>query len=146
MADTTPQSFENHTRIVPPFHVVTLGIFVINLVWTLYRLVTYPAADTVISLLLAVAFLLLAFYARIFSLTVQDRVIRQEMRLRMKELLPQDLQARINEFTPRQLVALRFASDAELPGLCRTVLTDKVSDGKAIKKMIKQWNADHLRA
>ena len=146
MADRTPQSFDNHTRIVPPFHMVTLGIFLINLLWTLYHLVKYPAAGTAMAFLLALAFLLVAFYARTFALTVQDRVIRLEMRLRMKEILPADLQSRIGEFTPRQLVALRFASDAELPGLCRTVLADKISDGKSIKKMIKTWNADHLRA
>ncbi len=146
MAETDPQSFQKHARIVPAYHIAALGIFIINLIWSIYRLVKYPAAGTAISFLLAIAFLLLFFYARVFALTVQDRVIRLEMRLRMKELLPADLQARIHDFTPRQLVALRFASDAELPALCRTVLTDKVSDQKAIKKMIKDWQADHLRA
>ena len=146
MADTAPQSFENHTRFVPPFHVGVLGIFALNLVWALYRLVRYPAVGTAMTVLLAIGFILAAFYARVFALTVQDRVIRLEMRLRMKDLLPADLQGRIGELTPKQLVAMRFASDAELPSLCRTVLTDTVSDGKTIKKMIKDWQADHLRA
>src|SRR4051812_6734136 len=139
MAETAPQSFANHTRFVPAFHIGTLGIFLLNLIWSLYRLVKYPAVGTGMTALLAVGFILAALYARIFALTVQDRVIRLEMRLRMKELLPPDLAARISEFTPRQLVALRFASDAELPDLCRTVLTDKITDGKAIKKMVKHW-------
>jgi hypothetical protein len=146
MAEAAPQSFENHARIVPPYHMVVFGIFLMNVVWSLYRLVKYPAAGTAISFLLAVAFVLLAFYARVFALTVQDRVIRLEMRLRLKELLPADLQGRIADFTPRQLVALRFASDAELPELCRSVLADKGADQKAIKRMIKSWQADHLRA
>ena len=146
MADTAPQSFANHTRFVPPFHIGALGIFALNLIWALYRLVKYPAVGTAMTALLAVAFILGALYARIFALTVQDRVIRLEMRLRMRELLPADLQGRIGELTTRQLVALRFASDAELPALCRTVLTDKITDKTAIKKMVKEWQGDHLRA
>jgi hypothetical protein len=146
MAETATQSFKNHTRIVPAFHVVTLGIFVLNLVWALLRLVKYPAVDTAMTVLLAVAFIMAAVFARVFTLTVQDRVIRLEMRLRMKEVLPADLQARIPELTRGQLVALRFASDSELPDLCRKVLTDKITDKKAIKLMVKDWQADHLRA
>jgi Family of unknown function (DUF6526) len=146
MADTAPQSLENHTRVVPAYHMGIFAIFMLNLVWSLYRLVKYPSADTIVSLLLAVGLILLAFYARVFALTVQDRVIRLEMQLRLRQMLPADLQARIDELTPKQLVALRFASDEELPGLCRTVLNDKVGDQKSIKKMIKKWRPDHLRA
>jgi hypothetical protein len=146
MAQTQPQSFENHTRIVPAYHMLTLGIFVVNLLWSIYRLARVPSVDALVTLLLAVAFILLLLYARSFSLTVQDRVIRLEMQLRLKGLLPPDLQGRIPEFTPRQLIALRFASDEELPDLCRTVLRDNIREGKAIKKMIKNWKADYLRA
>jgi hypothetical protein len=146
MAEIASQDFKNHTRFVPPFHVGTLGIFGLNLVWSLYRLVKYPAVGTAITVLLAVAFIMGAIYARVFALTVQDRVIRLEMRQRMKEVLPADLQGRMAEFTPSQLVALRFAGDAELPDLCRRVLTDKIADKKAIKLLIKDWQADHLRA
>jgi hypothetical protein len=146
MADTAPQSFENHTRVVPAYHMGVLGIFAINLFWSLYRVVKYPSADTLVSLLLAAALILLFFYARTFALTVQDRVIRLEMQLRLRQLLPADLQSRIDDLTPKQLVALRFASDEELPALCRTVMNDKVVDQKSIKKMIKQWRPDHLRA
>jgi hypothetical protein len=145
MAENALQNLENHTRRVPVYLAV-IGIFVLNLVWAVIRLVKYPAMDTVMAVLMATAFILLSLYSRRFTLTVQDRLIRLEMRLRMKELLPADLQNRIGEFTLRQLVALRFASDEELPGLCRTVLADKISDGKAIKQMIKHWQADHLRA
>jgi hypothetical protein len=146
MADIQPQSFENHARIVPAFHMATLGILVVNLLWSLYRMIRMPGVESLVALLLAVAFILLAVYARVFALTVQDRVIRLEMQLRLRGLLPPDLQGRISEFTPRQLVALRFASDEELPDLCRTVLRDNIKEGKTIKKMIKNWKADYLRA
>jgi hypothetical protein len=145
MADTAPQSFDNHARRVP-WYVAALGILIANVVWSTYHLVRYPSGSTVMTCLVAVALVLVSLYARSFALTVQNRVIRLEMRLRLKELLPADLHARIGDFTPGQLVALRFASDAELPALCRTVLADNLSDQKAIKKMIKQWQADHLRA
>jgi hypothetical protein len=140
------QNFENHTKLVPAFHFVVLPIFAINLVWSLYRIAHVFSAESVISLLVAFAFVLLAFYSRMFSLTVQDRVIRLEMQLRMQQLLPADLKPRIPEFTVAQLVSLRFASDAELPGLARKVLDEKMNDRKAIKKMIQNWQPDLLRA
>lgn len=140
------QNFENHTKLVPAFHFVVLPIFAINLVWSLYRIAHVFSAESVISLLVAVAFVLLALYSRMFSLTVQDRVIRLEMQLRMQQLLPADLKPRIPEFTVAQLVSLRFASDAELPGLARKVLNEKMNDRKAIKKMIQNWQPDLLRA
>jgi len=146
MAQPVPQSLENHARIIPAYHGGALGIFVVNLLWSIYRVVQVPGVESVISLLLAIAFILLFFYARIFALTVQDRVIRLEMQLRLRGLLPADLQARIPDLTPRQLIAMRFASDEELPDLCRTVVNNNITDGKAIKKMIKTWKADHLRA
>jgi hypothetical protein len=45
-----------------------------------------------------------------------------------------------------QLVSLRFASDAELPALARKVLDEKLSDRKGIKQLVKDWQADYLRA
>lgn len=96
--------------------------------------------------MLALAFFLLAFYARTFALLVQDRLIRLEMRLRMLQFLPQELRPRIPDFTVDQMVALRFASDAELPGLSKKVLDEKFADRAAIKKMIQNWQPDLVRA
>jgi dolichyl-phosphate-mannose--protein O-mannosyl transferase len=142
----TPQTFENHAKFVPGYHIVVFGIFVINLLWSIYRLIHALSAESVISLLLAIAFLLLFFYARIFALTVQDRVIRLEMQLRLHQCLPAELRSRIPEFEVAQLIALRFASDQELPELARKVLNERIQDRKAIKKMVKNWNSDFLRA
>ncbi|HEV2618080.1 MAG TPA: DUF6526 family protein [Candidatus Acidoferrales bacterium] len=141
------QTFANHTRIVPAFHMVALPILLLNLVYGIYRLVhTWFSFEALVSLLVAIALLLVALYARMFALAVQDRVIRLEMRLRLEKLLPADLKLRILEFSVGQLIALRFASDAELPDLARHVLDEKVKNKKTIKQMIKTWKADNLRA
>ena len=145
MAEPAQQSFENHARVVPAYHMGALGIFLINLLWSLYRLAKYPGADTVVSLLLAVGFLLLFFYARVFALTVQDRVIRLEERMRYERLLPEDLKARIGEFTISQLVTQRLAGNKELTSRARKVLDEKIKERKAIKQMIQSWRADFRR-
>ena len=140
------QTFDNHVRRVPtPFAVGFLLVFV-NLVWTLFRVVTDFSLDRLVAVLAALALAVATSYARTFALKVQDRVIRLETRLRLAQVLPADLHARIKELTLGQLVPLRFASDAELPELTRRVLTDKITDRTAIKKMIKHWEADWLRA
>jgi hypothetical protein len=140
------QSFENHTKIVPAFHYFILPVFAINLVSAIYRAWHFLSIGTVISALVAGALVLLAFYARVFALRVQDRVIRLEMQLRLQNVLPPDLRARISGFSVGQLVALRFASDAELPELARKVMDERLTGRKAIKKMIKNWQPDLLRA
>ena len=140
------QNFQNHAKTVPMFHFVVLPILAVNFVWSIVNLVRYFSAGTIRSLLVSFALLALAFLARIFALTVQDRVIRLEMRLRMLEILPPDLRVRVPEFTVAQLIALRFAGDAELPALARKVLDEKISDRAAIKKMVQNWQADLLRA
>lgn len=146
MAQTVPQNFENHARLVPAYHFVAFPLLAINFFYALYQVVTDFSWDRLVAFGVAVALILVFFVARVMALTVQDRVIRLEERMRMRELLPADLQARILEFTPKQLVALRFASDGELPALARTVLDERINDQKAIKKMITTWRADHLRA
>ena len=146
MAHNVPQTFENHARILPAYHYVAFPLFAVNFFYMLYQVVTAFSWANLVGFGLSVALVLLFFIARVMALTVQDRVIRLEERMRMRALLPADLQPRIEEFTIKQLVALRFASDQELPGLARTVLDAKITDQKAIKKMITAWRADHLRA
>jgi len=145
MADAQ-QNMSNHARYVPGYHFVLSVLLLAVLGWQIYYLAIRPSLGTVLGMVLAVALILMYWYMRVFAVTVQDRVIRLEERLRMAALLSADLQARIPEFTTEQLVALRFASDAELPVLARQVLEGQIADQKAIKAMIKQWRADHLRA
>jgi Family of unknown function (DUF6526) len=144
--DTVAQNFENHTKLVPAFHFFVLPVLAINLVWSIYRAWNFFSTGTVISALLAAALVLMALLGRMFSLTVQDRVIRLEMQLRLQNVLPPDLRVRIAEFNVGQLVSLRFASDAEVPELARKVLDEHLTDRKAIKKLIRNWQPDLLRA
>ena len=145
MAEPTPQTYQNHTRWVPGYHFLTMPILALNLVWNLYRLVTSFSFETVVGVLLAVAIAFGVLFARIFALAAQDRVIRLEERMRMQALLPDDLKPRINDFTTGQLIALRFASDGELPDLARRVLDEQIAKQKPIKEAIKVWRPDYQR-
>jgi hypothetical protein len=146
MPQPSPQSLENHTRYLPAYHFVVFPLFFLNFCWALYQAVMHFSWANALGLALAVALVLLALVARTMVLTVQDRVIRFEERLRMRALLPADLQPHIDQFTVQQLVALRFASDDELPALARTVVEGTIEDQKAIKKLITRWRPDHQRA
>lgn len=146
MSESKRQNFENHARFFPLFHFVVAPILLLNIVWAVVGVIRHASADTAIALLVAIALFLLALTARLMALTVQDRVIRLEMRLRMQQLLPPELCARIPEFTVGQLISLRFASDAELAPLAKKVLDDRLTNRTAIKKMVRDWQADFLRA
>jgi hypothetical protein len=146
VAQEKTQRFENHNRVVPAYHMFVFAVFLVNFVWRLVQLKDGITFASIMNVLLAAAFVVLFFYARTFPLTVQDRVIRLEMRLRLERLLPADLRSRIPEFTLPQLISLRFAGDGELPALARQVLDEKLNDRKSIKRRIKNWQADFLRA
>jgi hypothetical protein len=141
------QNFANHGRFYPPFHFFVIPVMVINLIWTLSRLWRLGFSwDGLERVLLALGLTVGFLIARIMVLRIQDRVIRLEERLRFERVLPADLKPRIGEFTVDQLVALRFASDAELPALARRVVDEKMAKRKAIKQMVKTWKPDYLRA
>jgi hypothetical protein len=145
MADQT-QTYANHTRWLPPFHYFVLPVLALNFLNGVRHLWRAPNLSTAWALVVAFALLMLAGVARQMVVAVQDRVIRLEMRLRLRECLPADLQARIAELSRRQLVALRFASDAEMADLVRDVLAGKLKTGKEIKMGVKNWQGDFLRA
>ena len=145
MAERT-QSFKSHTRFLPPFHFFVVPVLLINLLNAIGHLWLEPTGSMAFQVVVATALLLLALLSRSQVVTVQDRVIRLEMRLRLRAALPPDLQPRINELTVRQLVPLRFASDAELPALVRDVLDGRLTKSSDIKKQVKNWQADWLRA
>ena len=141
------QSFANHSRFLPPFHFFVIPVLVINFFWSIYRwYASRWSLNGFESVVVAAALVLGFLTARLMALSVQDRVIRLEERLRFERLLPADLKARIGEFNIAQFVALRFASDAELPVLARKVLDEKITERKPIKRLVKNWRADYQRA
>jgi hypothetical protein len=144
MTQQTPQTFSNHARYVPLYHFVLTSIALLLLGMSIRRMALRFSAEALFEFLLVVALVLVAYFARGFALTVQDRVIRLEVRLRLQALAP-DLATRFDEFTPAQFTALRFADDAELPALARQVLDGKLTKGVEIKKQIRNWKADNLR-
>jgi hypothetical protein len=140
------QTLKNHTRFFPLYHFFVLPVLMINVLVAVWQVYKDPSAATTWSLVVALALVMLALTARVMALTVQDRLIRLEMRLRMQQLLPPELAARIGEIGRPQFVALRFASDAELPDLVREVLTGKLGTQKAIKERVRNWQPDYFRA
>jgi hypothetical protein len=152
MAEPAPQSLANHARYVPMFHFAGGGLVLVNLLWSFVRIYhalrvpgRFAMGDSVDGLLVAILLVILFWYTREFPIKAQDRIIRLEMRLRLAELLSADLRSRIGELRPDQLIALRFAADAELPELTRQVLDGRLTTGSQIKSQISSWQADHLR-
>jgi Family of unknown function (DUF6526) len=146
MANTVPQTYKTHRRFVPLFHFVIAPFLVFHLGWTLWILYKVRTFGSLVHALLALALIFIFLFARSFALKVQDRVIRLEMRLRLQEVLPGELRGRIDELSTGSLVALRFASTAELPDLVRRVLDGELKGREPIKKAIQHWQADDLRA
>ena len=142
---TTDQNYGNHRKFVRGYHVVAFSILMINLIYSVYVAVTSFSVGAVVGLLLAVGLLMIAFYARIFALGAQDRVIRLEEQLRLRELLPPDQQAVIGKLSTAQLIALRFASDAEVGELAVAVTAEGIEDRDVIKKRVKNWRPDNQR-
>jgi hypothetical protein len=144
MADTA-QNFKNHGRLIPAFHFFVLPILLINALYTVSLAWRGPSFDTGFGVLVGFALLLTALFARTQALKAQDRVIRLEMRLRMREVLPADMHGRINDVTPEQLIGLRFAGDGELADLVRQTLDGTLATQKSIKQAVQDWQADNLR-
>ena len=140
------QTYENHGQYRPEYHIVVFFTLLANFAWATYQLAHGITGASVVAFLMSVALVVMFFSLRTQILTVQDRVIRLEMRQRFREVLGADLAARANTLSLRQIIALRFASDAELTTLVGDVLAGQVSAPKEIKQRVKDWQADHLRA
>ena len=145
MSQVASQNMKNHARYLPLFHFVAGPILLVNFIYSIVLAVRIPIWGNIDGALVGLALLVLFFAGRGFATTLQDRVIRLEEQVRFERLFPADLRSRIPEFTRDQFVALRFASDGELPTLARAVLDQRIHDRNAIKQMVSEWRADHLR-
>lgn len=140
------QSFERHTRWQPPFHFIASPITILYMFYAIVQAAKAPSTASVVHALWAIAIAVGVFASRVMALTVQNRVIRLEMRLRLQDVLSGELLTRSRALTVRQLIALRFASDAELPALVERTLKGEFEKPRDIKRAIKDWQADWLRA
>ena len=138
------QTFANHKRNDPLFHLFMVPVAVISVIATAVRLVRFPSLGHGWLLVVAVAAMVAVFKIRFYALHVQDRVIRLEERLRLMTVLKDPLRSRIEELTGSQLIALRFASDAELARLVELALQEKLSRAE-IKKSVIDWRPDYSR-
>jgi hypothetical protein len=140
------QSFENHRRLMPLFHFVASPITFLYFAHTVVHAVQRPSVAHWMEATYAFAIWAGIAAARLMALTVQNRIIRLEMRLRLREVLPAAMHPRIRELRVKQLAALRFASDEELPALVGRTLAGEFARPRDIKRAVTQWQADYLRA
>ena len=143
MAEKTAQNFANHVRWDPAFHFFAVPVLLITFIASMVYVVRFPSLMSGWAVVFFAAALLLALKSRLYALRVQDRVIRLEERLRLATLAP-GMRARIGELSEPQLIGLRFACDAEAPGLAERALKDKLSR-QDIKKSVVGWRADYWR-
>jgi len=140
------QNYGNHRRLVPAYHVVLLGVLVVTMVGSLVNLDKsigdherlYNASLIAV---LAATSILTAVFCRVFALKAQDRAIRAEENLRHYVLTGKLLDPRLGI---REIVALRFAPDAEFPALAGRAAQESMSP-EAIKRAVGHWRADTYR-
>jgi hypothetical protein len=139
-----PQNLQNHAKFDPVFHFFLAPVGLFLFIGALYNLYKNPDGSAIAHAIAGLWALIAVFKMRLYSLKVQDRVIRLEEKVRMEKVLPAALNARTYELTERQIIALRFASDAELPGLVEKTLSNKLAP-KDIKQAVQTWRPDYWR-
>ena len=145
MTETT-QSYANHRRVFPLYHLFALPVLLAHVIVTVVGAVRAPSAWTVWMVVVALGIAAAAVANRASALIVQNRVIGLEMLLRLATVLPVELCQRIPELDIRQLVGLRYAGDAELPGLVERCLRGELPTADAVKRAVRQWRPDYVRA
>jgi hypothetical protein len=144
MAEPSPQTLANHVRIDPPFHYFVLPVFAISWILSVVFLVRHPGFLHFWILVFNTAIIVAVVRSRQYALKVQDRIIRLEERERLAMLVPDSLRPQIARLSEAQLIALRFASDQEIPALVERTLSENLSP-KNIKKAVKYWRPDYWR-
>lgn len=140
----SPQNFSNHTRFDKLYHFTIVPLVLVGLIGSIVNFAALRPETHYVSALLVLVFFLLFLVAglsRIYSLKVQDRVIRAEENFRHFMLTGKPLDTNLHI---RQIIALRFASDAEFPALANRALSENLS-ARQIKEAIKEWRGDYYR-
>jgi hypothetical protein len=145
MADDDVQNYGNHRRWNPPWHFVVVPILLLNAVIAIVLLVRTPSRATAWAALVALTLVAALALLRRMALRVQDRVIRLEEHLRLGRLMP-DRHEEIEELSRGQLIAIRFASDLEVPHMLDRITRGEITSQDEIKRAVQHWRPDHLRA
>jgi hypothetical protein len=141
------QDFSNHKRHFPLFHFIASPLLAVYVVYSIYALVRAPSLATAMDVVLAAGVTAALFASRLMVLTVQNRVIRLEMTMRLQRVLGAAVAAdALAKLSLGRLLALRFASDAELPVLITRVMSQELSTNLQVKQAIREWQPDLLRA
>lgn len=144
---SAPQNYSNHSRFDPKFHFFLAPVFIVNIGVVIWLAVhNWPEHQflSIWEIVFAVALFLALGTMREYSLRAQDRIIRLEEKIRYERLLPADLLERSAILTMKQVIALRFASDTELPTMVKRTLAEGLNP-KAIKQGIQTWKPDMQR-
>jgi len=144
MSKTETQTYKNHGRLDPPFHLVLATVLVVNLVIVVAYAIKHLNMYTAWAVILSIAVWIPVLKLRMYTLKVQDRVIRLEERLRLQALAPIEWHAQIYKLSEDQLIGLRFASDDEVVELAKQALEEKLTR-KQIKERIRTWRPDYWR-
>jgi hypothetical protein len=144
MATQNRQNYSNHVRLDPPYHMFLLPVAALNILAAIWNVVRNPGLGSVWFVILALAAAVAVVKIRTYALKVQDRVIRLEERLRLSQLLAEPLRSRIGDLTEAQLIALRFAPDAELAGLVEKALSGTMVP-RELKQAVVDWRPDSFR-
>lgn len=140
------QTYANHVRYHAPFHYFLFPLMLLLLAWSVVQVVRHPGWETAMGLVLTLVLVVTTFLTRVYAMKVQDRVIRLEEHLRFARLLPAEVARQATEKIPlRFIIALRFASDEELPGLIAKVLDGSLAQPAEVKKAIQTWRGDYWR-
>lgn len=145
MSDDSFQNYGNHVRWFAPYHFVVIPVLAINGIVMIVRMAQQLSPASAWAALVALAIPVGFVLCRLMTLRVQDRVIRLEEHLRLERLI-EGRHKDIENLNRRQLIAIRFASDAEVPHLLDRIASGEISESDEIKRAIQHWRADHMRA
>ncbi|UYQ94314.1 DUF6526 family protein [Chitinophaga horti] len=139
------QHFKNHVRYYPPHHFVFYPVVLAGIVLSIIAYTRQGALEWLFVCLLFVLAGWLGFMMRQhYALTLQDRIVRQEVRFRYYTLTQTRFEILEPQLSLPQILALRFASDLELPALVTRAIKERMSPTD-IKKAIKDWQGDYMR-
>lgn len=141
------QDYANHVRYYTPHHFILypllLALLVISVVM-MYKNENESLVWKLFAVSIAISGWISFMMRQHYALTVQNRVVRLEMRVRYFQLTGKRLDLLEDRLSFGQIAALRFSSDDELPVLLQKTLDENLSP-KLIKQQIRNWNPDHMR-